>query len=197
MLGLARPLAGELALDAGCGTGIYTTRLIDAGIEVTGVDIDPEMLAAARIKAPGATFVEGDLAALPFVDDRFDLTIAVAVLCFVPDPDAATRELVRVTRPGGRIVIGELNRTSLWAARRRLKGLLGRAPWRQARFFGPGSLADLLRRAGTRDVHTETAAYLQPGMPGWLIDRAEAVERRGARFGRFGATFVAARGEVP
>lgn len=195
LLDLASPRAGELALDAGCGTGIYTTRLLDLGLEVTGVDADPEMLEAARAKAPGATFFEADLANLPFEDGRFDLTIAVAVFCFVADPDAAVRELVRVTRPGGRIVLGELNRTSLWAARRRLKGLLGDPSWRQARFFGAASLAGLLTRAGARNVQTVTAAYLPPGTPRWLVDRAETVEQLGARLGGFGAAFVAARGE--
>lgn len=196
LLDVAAPRAGERALDAGCGTGVYTTRLADIGLAVTGVDADPEILAWARAKVPEATFLEADLAALPFDDDWFDLTLAVAVLCFVADPDAAARELIRVTRPGGRIVVGELNRTSLWAARRRLKGLLGNKPWQQAHFFTPASLSGLLTRAGAGEVRTETAAYLQPGTPGWLIDRAETVERLGAHLGRFGATFVVARGEV-
>jgi ubiquinone/menaquinone biosynthesis C-methylase UbiE len=79
---LAAPQPGERALDAGCGTGIYTRRLIAAGATVIGVDSDAEMLAAARLKAPSATLVQGDVAALPFPNATFR---------FQPRGDAAVR----------------------------------------------------------------------------------------------------------
>ena len=132
----ARPRAGERALDAGCGTGIYTAWLAGAGLEVTGLDRDPAMLAAARKKAPAARLVEGDVSRLSFGDGEFDLVLAVTLFCFLDGPAraAAARELVRATRPGGRIVIGELARLSLWAAGRRLRAWLGSTAWSGARF---------------------------------------------------------------
>lgn len=57
VLDLAAPRPGERALDAGFGTGLYTGRLVDRGTIVTGVDRDPETLAAARLKAPSATLI--------------------------------------------------------------------------------------------------------------------------------------------
>lgn len=196
VLELAAPQAGERVLDAGCGTGLYTRRLAAAGVTVTGVDADPEMLVAARLKAPLATLVEGDAMALPFADAGFDLSLAVTLLCFVEDPQRAVDELVRVTRPGGRVVLAELGRVSLWTAVRRVKGRRGSEPWRHARFYAPRELAELLSRAGARDVRTASAAYLPPRAPGWLISRAERYERRAARLGRVGAAFSLARGEV-
>lgn len=196
VLALADPRPGERALDAGCGTGLYTRRLAAHGATVTGVDLDPEMLAAARLKAPLATLAEGDVTALPFADATFDLSLAVTLLCFIEDPQRTVDELVRVTRPGGRVVLAELGRRSLWAAIRRIKGRLGSDHWRRARFYAPGELAELLSRAGARDVHTASAAYLPPGAPAWLISRAERCERRAARLGSVGAAFSLARGEV-
>lgn len=196
VLALAHPRQGERALDAGCGTGAYTRRLSERGAIVTGVDRDPAMLAAARVKAPAATLVEGEITELPFERDSFDLTLAVTVLCFVADPRRAASELVRVTRPGGRVVLAELGRCSVWAAKRRIEAWRGSATWAHAQFYAPHELGALLRGAGASDVHTATAAYMPPGAPRWLISRAAPIERHGRRLGAFGAAFVLARGEV-
>ena len=193
---LAAPRPGERALDAGCGTGIYTRRLVVAGARVTGLDSDPEMLAAARLKAPSATLIEGDVTALPFPNATFDLSLAVTLLCFTRDQQRAVGELTRVTRPGGRVVLAELGRHSLWAAWRRAKGWRGSDSWKDAHFFTPGELAALLRRAGTHEVRTRPAAYLPPGAPSWLQARAIPLERRARRLGSLGAAFILARGEV-
>lgn len=194
LMTLAAPLPGEHALDAGCGTGIYTRRLAERGLEVTGVDLDREMLAAARIKAPAAHLVEGDVTSLPFEDASFDLVLSVTVLCFVPEPQRAVRELVRVTRPGGRVVLGELNRWSAWAAWRRIKGWGGSERWRAAHSFSPHQLGNLLTQTDAEAVVAQAAAYLPPAAPAWLIARADAVERHARHLGALGAAFSLARG---
>lgn len=196
-LDLIAARAGERALDAGCGTGIYTRRLAERGVEVVGVDIDPEMVAATRLKVPDAkSVIEADVTALPFPDDSFDLSLAVTLLCFVGCPERAVGELVRVTRPGGRVILAELNHWSLWAAWRRVRARRGSRIWREARFFSPRQLARLLRDAGAEPVRTEAAAYLPPGAPAWLRARATSYERRARRLGSIGAAFSLARGEV-
>ena len=197
LMALAAPRSGERALDAGCGTGIYTARLTERGLEVTGVDDDPEMLTAACIKVPRARFVEADVTRLPFDSATFDLAVAVTVLCFVAHPEQAVRELLRVTRPEGRVLLGELNRWSAWAAWRRVKGLRGSGRWREARFYSPRQLGELLEGAGARDTVTAAAAYLPPGAPSWLVSRAGGLERRGRRLGALGAAFSLARGTRP
>jgi ubiquinone/menaquinone biosynthesis C-methylase UbiE len=196
VLGLAAPRPGEHALDAGCGTGLYTRRLLDRGAIVTGVDQDPEMLAAARLKAPSATLIQAQITALPFESASFDLTLAVTLLCFAEDPQRAVSELARVTRPGGRVALAELGRYSLWAARRRIQGWRGSATWAHVRFYTPGELGSLLRRAGARQIRTSAAAYLPPGAPAWLIKRAASYERRAQRLSAVGAAFSLARGEI-
>jgi ubiquinone/menaquinone biosynthesis C-methylase UbiE len=188
--------SGERALDAGCGTGIYTRRLLEHGLEVTGVDTDPEMLVAARLKAPEARLLEVDVTRLPFADGEFDLALAVTLICFVDDAERAVNELVRVTHPGGRVVLGELNRWSLWALSRRLKGWRGSARWRGAHFFSPAGLARMLRGAGAAGIETAAAAYLPPRAPAWVVARAHSVERFGRHLGPLGAAFSVARGSV-
>jgi SAM-dependent methyltransferase len=191
----ARPLPGERALDAGCGTGIYTAWLTALGLEVTGIDRDPAMLAAARRKAPGARLVEGDVRRLPFADGEFDLVLAVTLFCVLDTPAraSAARELVRVSRPGGRIVIGELAPFSLWAAGRRLRAWLGSRAWAGVRFATATELCGLLRAAGASATSARHGLYLPPLAPRALIRHADALERIARPFGPFGAGFVAVR----
>lgn len=95
---------GERVVDVACGTGNLAVAAARAGARVTGVDLSPRLLDVARGRLPEADFLEGDGAALPLPDDAVDAALSVFGVIFVPDPVVAVAELVRVTRPGGRIV---------------------------------------------------------------------------------------------
>lgn len=99
----ARP--GERVLDAACGTGRYAAPLHDEGVDVTGCDFSAEMLAVAREKVPGATFVEADLnRPLPFADGSFDALLCAQALKHLPSLYEPMREFARILRPGSRFV---------------------------------------------------------------------------------------------
>lgn len=108
-LGVAPPLR---ALDLGCGDGTTAVPLAQLGAEVVGIDIARNLVEAGRRRAQtlGLTrlaFQQGDACALQGVPDRsFDLTLSVFGAMFAPRPHDAAREMVRVTKPGGRIVMG-------------------------------------------------------------------------------------------
>jgi ubiquinone/menaquinone biosynthesis C-methylase UbiE len=108
-LGITAPLR---ALDLGCGDGTTALPLARLGAEVVGIDIARNLVDAGKKRAAEAglgrlTFQEGDACDLQGVDDHsFDLTLSVFGAMFAPRPFDVAREMVRVTRPGGRIVMG-------------------------------------------------------------------------------------------
>ena len=100
---------GESVLDVACGTGNLAIPAARAGARVTGVDIAPNLIAQARLEARLARrtidFDIGDAEALPYADDRFDTTVTMFGAMFAYRPVRAAAELLRVTRPGGRVAM--------------------------------------------------------------------------------------------
>jgi ubiquinone/menaquinone biosynthesis C-methylase UbiE len=108
-LGITTPLR---VLDLGCGDGTTAVPLARLGAEVVGIDIARNLVDAGNKRAAEAglnrlTFQEGDACNLQGVSDHsFDLTLSVFGAMFAPKPFDVAKEMVRVTRPGGRIVMG-------------------------------------------------------------------------------------------
>lgn len=95
------------ALDAACGTGRHTVRLVKLGHQTLGVDRSEAMLAVARDRVPGAELRTGDLTDLPLEDASVDVAICALALTHLEDPAPAIAELARVVRPGGRVVLSD------------------------------------------------------------------------------------------
>lgn len=93
----------DKVLDAGCGTGILTREVRRRGARVTGLDLSESMLGVAREVCPNVAFHKGNVCDLPFETDTFDVAVSAFMLMFVPQPEDAIREIIRVVRPGGRI----------------------------------------------------------------------------------------------
>jgi arsenite methyltransferase len=114
----ARP--GERILDVGCGPGFYARELLDEvgpGGSIVAVDASPDMLALARHRCAGhdnVTFGEGDAAALPVDDAAFDAALCVQVMEYVPDTVGALREMHRALRPGGRVLVWDIDWATVW-----------------------------------------------------------------------------------
>jgi demethylmenaquinone methyltransferase / 2-methoxy-6-polyprenyl-1,4-benzoquinol methylase len=166
---LARVGPGSTALDVATGTGDLAIELARRGAEVTGSDFAPAMLEIARRKAPGLTFEEGDALELAYPDASFDAaTVGFGARNFA-DLDRGLRELTRVVRPGGRVVVLEITtpqRPPLsWFFRGwfdHVVPALGRLagdpdaytylPSSVRRFPGPEELAARMAAAGLEDV---------------------------------------------
>jgi arsenite methyltransferase len=162
----ARP--GERVLDAGCGPGFYCVEIADeVGPEgsVVGVDGSAAMLTLAERRCAGRPNValrEGDVLALPVEDASVDGAICVQVLEYVPDATAALAEIRRCLRPGGRILVWDVD----WAT----LSMNADDPGRTERVLRawdthlthpslPRTLSARLRTAGFEDVGAQAHAF--------------------------------------
>lgn len=126
------PTLDAVFLDAGCGTGVDSIRLGRRGFRVQGVDFSEAVLGLARMNVKEAGLSDGvalrreDLTALSFPDATFGNVLCWGVLMHIPDVGRALSELARVLRPGGSLVLSEIN----------LHSLQSRAYWAMARLLG-------------------------------------------------------------
>lgn len=192
VLAAAGELEGLSVLDAGCGDGAYSLLARRRGARVIGIDTSEAMLDAAREKAhvAGATidFVDASAERLPFASESFDAVFMVTLLCLLNVPSLAVREVHRVLRPGGRLIVGELGSYSLWALQRRLSGWLGNSFWRKAHFWTVHELHGLIAKEGFRVKSTRGSIYYPPvGLAARTMCGAEGLL---SHLGAFGAAFL-------
>jgi len=111
-LRLAEILHGALVLDVGCGTGRWLRRYQELGFHATGVDATPGMLSRAIECGTTAPLVAGEACHLPFADAKFDCVSDITVVQHIPESrqPQALREMVRVLKPGGCLILMELLR---------------------------------------------------------------------------------------
>jgi len=164
-------------LDVGCGTGVLAGRLARAGFAVTGLDHSQGMLEVMVESEPEVGRVRGDGTHLPFPDGMFDLAITVAALHHVAHPDkvrATLVEMVRVTRPGGQILVWDHNpRNPYW------RNLMARVPQDDGseRLIPEEEVEGGLRAGGAEIVSSDQLGLVPDFTPPALLGLARVGER--------------------
>jgi ubiquinone/menaquinone biosynthesis C-methylase UbiE len=168
---------GQSALDVGAGTGLLAERLSDLGLGVVALDPFPEMLGQLQQRRPDIEAVVAHGDDIPFPDDVFDLTYSVAVMHHIAEPLLVRRtlaEMVRVTRPGGRILVWDHNPLNrYWSL------IMRRVPHDTGaeRLVPLSELVASLRDAGATIERSERLGLMPDFVPRWLLGPAAAVER--------------------
>jgi len=179
LLEFLAPAKEEVILDAGCGTGIFTTDFLAEGTRVVGMDISAAMLQVAANKAGSLgkdkNFlpVKGNILDLPFLDNYFDKVISNTAIEFIADGEKAVSELLRVLKPGGSLVIATLNRLSPWADERTKRAERGETDLYDKAYFR--SPQELLALAPISGEYKTAVHFPKDENP----DKAREIEKEG------------------
>jgi len=150
---------GDLLLDLGCNTGLWSRTFAHRGAHVVGMDLDAAAVEVAsqfwQDDAPWSVYTNGSVEELPFKSDSFHAILCLDVLDIVPNDRQAAEEMLRVLRPGGRLVITVMSRN-----RRRYFVRLSFAE--HVRNYALAELRDLLVGAGF-DIRVERTFYRRLG----------------------------------
>lgn len=166
LLEVLEPERGKLYLDVGCGEGRVMRAVSDSGARVHGVDINPDLASLA-----GDAMVAHALA-LPIKDDRYDGAYSVLTLEHIPDHVAFFKEVARVTRPGGVLVV--VINHPIWTAPEStpITDSNGEVLWRPGGYFSAGT--SVVPAGGAQVVfHHRTMANLLNGAShgGWNLEQ--------------------------
>ncbi len=188
IMDLVKPKRGEVILDAGCGTGVFTMDILTSGARVVGLDISLPMLEQAEKKLKGLPFqiVLANMLNLPFPEGSFDKTISITALEFIEEAKQVVGELFRVTKKGGTIVVATLNSLSSWASRRIVEAKERRSIFEKAIFRSP----DELRSLASVESAVKTAIHFEKEDD---PENAVRIEQEGWRKDLKTGAFVAAR----
>jgi len=154
----------SLVLDAGCGSGLFSSMAIKNGARVTGIDAAQGLLELARQRNPKNNFIEADLEAMPFGYDCFDVVVGFNSFQYAGCFESALLEARRVLKPGGRLVIGIWDKPEMSQATNILKAIGSLLPPPPPGTPGPfalsedGKIESICKKIGLNILHCKTVA---------------------------------------
>jgi SAM-dependent methyltransferase len=171
---------GDHLLEVGCTAGSYTMFLAREGYEVTGLDISPASIAAARVAAQNlglstAHFMAGDVDNMKDIPgEAFDGAFSFSTLRYLPDPVRSLREIRRVVRPGARVVVDFPNKYCPWFEA--LKFLVGGERHIHDHTYSTRQVTEMMKAAGFVNIQAKRIIFFAKLFPGQFVSLYKAVD---------------------
>jgi ubiquinone/menaquinone biosynthesis C-methylase UbiE len=190
LLDTIKPLSGVSMLEVGIGTGLFAMEFRNRGVNVEGIDPSSKMLEIAKKRGFKVQYGVGE--AIPYPDSTFDVVFAMTSMEFSKTRDLFVREMVRVAKPNGRVIVSVLNLWSFYGISRRFRGFFKKSFFKDAHFYTYGELKNLLLRY-LSDVSVSSSVFINPSPPKIILAKADAFESFGRHhLAPFGALLVSA-----
>ncbi len=182
-----KPEEGKTMLEVGIGSGLFAMEFRKAGMVVSGIDPSDEMLKIAEKR--GFNVEKGSGENIPFEDNSFDVVLAMTSIEFSKTPEIFIKEMKRVVKVNGTIVVAALNLFSLYGLERRIRGLFEKSVFSNAHFYTYWELKNLLLHL--KDVKVSSSVFTPPNPSDALLSYAEEMEKFGRKYlVPFGALLV-------
>ncbi len=173
---LTGSLHRDKILEIGCGTGHWTEYFNEEGFDVTAIDVSEPMLKIAAAKKINASFVRADANHIPISSESYSYAASITMLEFVDDRDLVLSEIFRILKPGGYLILGCLNGSSILGKDKDKDSI-----FREANFFSIEELKNKLEAFGETKLLTGV----------YLTDRFKIADGS-AEAGKFEPAFVGA-----
>ena len=188
LLKFINPQKGKSMLEIGIGTGLFAMEFRKMGMAVSGIDPSEEMMKIAQSR--GFEVKKGAGENIPFEDNSFYVTLAMTSIEFSREPAKFVKEMKRVTKPGGNVVVAALNLLSLYGMKRRIRGIFEKNVFTKAHFYTFWELKQLLSMQ-LKEVKISSCVFTPPDPSEYVIKNAEKIEKFGAKYLKpFGALLV-------
>jgi ubiquinone/menaquinone biosynthesis C-methylase UbiE len=188
LLKFINPRKGKSMLEIGIGTGLFAMEFRKMGMAVSGIDPSEEMMKIAQSR--GFEVKKGVGENIPFEDNSFDVTLAMTSIEFSREPAKFVKEMKRVTKPGGNVVVAALNLLSLYGIERRIRGIFEKNVFTKAHFYTFWELKRLLYMQ-LKEVKTSSCVFTPPNPSDYILKNAEKIEKLGVKYLKpFGALLV-------
>ncbi|WP_157723395.1 class I SAM-dependent methyltransferase [Pseudothermotoga thermarum] len=191
LLEILGDLQGKTLLEVGIGTGLFAMEFRKLGAKVYGIDPAEKMLEIARSRGFEVKFGYGEQ--IPYPDNSFDITLSMTSMENSKSPEKFLQEMVRVTKPNGKVVVAVLNLFSLYGIVRKIKGLFNKDDlFREMHFYTYWELNRLMKKY-LCDVSTNSSVFFGPFAPKFILKNAHKFENFGRKYLKpFGALLVSA-----
>lgn len=182
-------IEGKSILEVGIGTGLFAMELRKLNATVYGIDPAENMLKIAQSRGFDVKFGYGE--AIPFEDNTFDITLSMTSMENSKFPQKFIKELVRVTKPKGKVVVAVLNIFSCYGISRRIRGLFSKDDLFKGMHFYNYFELEKLMKAFLCDVSTNSSVFFNPSPPKFILQKAESLEAFGRKYLKpFGALLI-------
>ena len=175
---LIDPEPGLKMLEVGIGTGLFAMEFRRLGLEVSGIDPAEKMLEIAQRRGFNVKVGVGE--EIPFQDDTFDVVLAMTSLEASREPSRFLKEMKRVAKPSGKVVVAVLNLLSFYGLSRRIRGLFKPSVFNELHFYTYWEFKKLLQ-SHLEEVYVSSSVFFNPSPPGFILKRAEAIEEFGRK----------------
>lgn len=182
-------LNGKTLLEVGIGTGLFAMEFRKRGAIVYGIDPAENMLKIAASRGFNVKFGYGE--AIPFEDNTFDIVLSMTSMENSKEPKKFLKELVRVAKPNGTVVVAVLNLLSFYGISRRIRGLFNPNDLFKGMHFYTYFELKKLASGLLCDINLNSSVFFNPSPPSFVLRHANAIEKFGRRYLKpFGALLV-------